>query len=231
VRASARASRVAAALAAVALGGAVGCAARSVLAPRFGAESSALDESLFAAAWAYRGGDCETAREYAEAARRTPDLAQLLIAHCDELALEFSRARERYRAIAAGEASDDAKGGALARLEEMERAALAGFSRTGAWEQRARRIAGSAQARVPRVIERGTPPFPTWLRVAGVEGWALVEFTLDANGRVVAPFVADSDPPFLFDAAALQLARGSRYEPPGRKDAQPWNVLVRFEVE
>lgn len=59
------------------------------------------------------------------------------------------------------------------------------------------------------------PQYPTRAARSGVEGWALVSFTVDAQGNVVADSlqVVDAEPPDVFDRASMRAAREFKFEP------------------
>jgi protein TonB len=48
---------------------------------------------------------------------------------------------------------------------------------------------------------------------SNIEGWALVQFAITATGAVRNPIVVDSEPPGIFDAAALKAVARWRYNP------------------
>ena len=70
----------------------------------------------------------------------------------------------------------------------------------------------SADMDGPRPITRENPAYPFSALSRGVEGSVLVEYTVDARGRVVAPRVLEANPPGVFDAAALRALSRWRYE-------------------
>lgn len=57
------------------------------------------------------------------------------------------------------------------------------------------------------------PAYPAAAHAAGVEGEVLLEFLVTSQGKVVNPVVVRSEPPGVFDEAAIEAAKGFRYVP------------------
>jgi protein TonB len=57
------------------------------------------------------------------------------------------------------------------------------------------------------------PPYPPDALKRGIEGWVLVEFVIGAEGEVKSARVVQSEPPGIFDEAALLAARRFRFRP------------------
>jgi len=64
-----------------------------------------------------------------------------------------------------------------------------------------------------RWLEGGRPAYPASAKAAGVEGYAVVEYRVDVEGRVRDPRVVESVPAGVFDASALAAIRSWRYQP------------------
>ena len=62
-------------------------------------------------------------------------------------------------------------------------------------------------------LVRINPDYPSRALSSGIEGWVLVQFTITATGAVRDPVVVDSEPPKIFDAAALKAVARWRYNP------------------
>jgi protein TonB len=62
-------------------------------------------------------------------------------------------------------------------------------------------------------LARVNPQYPLAALRRGVEGWVLLEFTVTAAGAVTGVVVVDSEPPSVFDRAALRAVRQWRYRP------------------
>ena len=66
--------------------------------------------------------------------------------------------------------------------------------------------------------------YPSAAQAARIEGYVVVAFDIDANGRVEAPQVVSAQPAEVFDAAALAYVAGRVYEP-AKKDGHPAAVI------
>jgi len=69
-----------------------------------------------------------------------------------------------------------------------------------------------AEADAPKPIRRENPDYPLAALVRGVEGFVLLEYTVDGRGQVVAPRILEAAPPGVFDRAALRALSKWRYE-------------------
>ena len=72
-------------------------------------------------------------------------------------------------------------------------------------------VGGSDRDIVPLV--RVNPDYPPRAKQRGIEGWVEVEFTITKVGTVQDERVLRSNPPYVFDRAALQAVRRWRYNP------------------
>lgn len=57
------------------------------------------------------------------------------------------------------------------------------------------------------------PTYPERALQRGIEGYVVVEFTVDEIGEVVDPSVVESEPPGIFDRSAIQASRKFKYQP------------------
>ena len=64
----------------------------------------------------------------------------------------------------------------------------------------------------PKPLLRAKPAYPRAALRRGVEGSVLLEFSIDANGNVVAPRVIESRPHGVFEQAALEALSKWKYE-------------------
>jgi protein TonB len=92
---------------------------------------------------------------------------------------------------------------------------------------------GGDRAAVPLV--RVDPDYPPRARQRGIEGYVEIEFTITPVGTVADARVIGSQPPLIFDRAALAAVRKYRYNPMIR-DGVPVSrsgeqVRIRFELE
>jgi TonB family protein len=76
-----------------------------------------------------------------------------------------------------------------------------------------------------RPITRENPVYPYAALTNGIEGWVLVEYTVNERGHVVTPRILEANPPGVFDRAALRALSRWRYEPHG---AEPRTMKVRL---
>lgn len=62
-------------------------------------------------------------------------------------------------------------------------------------------------------IMKVPPEYPNRMLSRGIEGWVLVEFTVDKLGRVQAPRVIDAQPGSGFNTSALRAVMRYKYRP------------------
>ena len=62
-------------------------------------------------------------------------------------------------------------------------------------------------------IMKVPPEYPNRMLSRGIEGWVLVEFTVDKLGRVQAPRVVDAQPGSGFNVSALRAVMRYKYRP------------------
>jgi TonB family protein len=61
-----------------------------------------------------------------------------------------------------------------------------------------------------------------------VQGYVIVEFMLQPDGRPLQPTIAESVPPRIFDAAAIDAVMGAKYDSSKLTDKQPRRARVRL---
>ncbi|WP_415909681.1 energy transducer TonB [Oleiharenicola sp. Vm1] len=87
--------------------------------------------------------------------------------------------------------------------------------------------------RVPQPVAQPSPSFPKGVRIAGLEqAVVVVEFIVDAEGRVLEPRVTHSNAP-EFDRAALAGVARWKFRPgilSGRKVATRMEVPLKFDL-
>ena len=83
-------------------------------------------------------------------------------------------------------------------------------------------------------IVRVLPRYPSRALSRGIEGWVLMEFAIDELGLAVNPVVIESEPPSIFDRAALSAVKRWKYRPmieDGRPRMRPGvRQLISFEI-
>lgn len=84
-------------------------------------------------------------------------------------------------------------------------------------------------------IVRVEPTYPRRALQRGIEGYVLLEFTVNESGAVEDPEVVEADPPGVFDRAAIQAAKRFKYQP-RVVDGKPIAVdgvqnMITFELD
>lgn len=87
-------------------------------------------------------------------------------------------------------------------------------------------FAQSSERTNPAPLETPSPQYPEALAGSGKSGTAVIEFTVDADGRVQDPSVASADDP-AFGEAALAVLPDWRFEP-GRLNGVPEPARVKL---
>jgi len=84
-------------------------------------------------------------------------------------------------------------------------------------------------------IVKVAPTYPRRAAQRGIEGYVVVEFTVSKLGTVINPMVIESDPPNIFDRAALSAAKKFKYKPKienGKAIEVPGvRNIIRFELD
>ncbi len=84
-------------------------------------------------------------------------------------------------------------------------------------------------------IVKVAPTYPRRAAQRGIEGYVVVEFTVSTLGTVIDPKVIESDPPGVFDSAAINAASKFKYKPK-MVNGVPVEVpgvrnIIRFELD
>jgi TonB family protein len=189
--------------------------------PAPAASADAKDtRELLAAVQDYASSGCEAAKRRLDACKpcetsEQRPLRDLLYAYCAERETP-NVARNLYEAIVLAYPGTETSATAMMRLRQLERRAEAAEA------------APPASGAKPTPRERGNPAYPRLAAAAGVEGHVRLRFEVDAQGHTANVRVVESEPPLLFDAAALYAVESWRYEP-GAAGAQ--DVRLRFDLE
>lgn len=84
-------------------------------------------------------------------------------------------------------------------------------------------VAGCASSeRSLQLVSGSAVVYPAAARAAGIEGYAVVRYDIDADGRAVNARVVESQPAEVFDEAALATVASWRFRP--ARGAQPRRV-------
>ena len=160
---------------------------------------------------AYERGDCGTVhRLTGEDQLRAWGQTELRYSLMLAKAFCFEREGEEDMAMATYEMLENEAGSTFAGADAAERIhllrTLASDPGYKSWvEERIANAKPNLQSRTP--LSRIPADFPPAARAAGVEGYAVVEFRVTADGETKAPIIVDSDPPFLFDGTSLRAVR------------------------
>ena len=79
-------------------------------------------------------------------------------------------------------------------------------------------------------LTRVPPEYPAHARMRRIEGHVDVEFVVDTEGRVREISVINSEPPGIFDRAAMNSIRHWRFQP-RRQDGRAIEVTARQRIE
>lgn len=87
---------------------------------------------------------------------------------------------------------------------------------------------GETRAAAP--VTQAAPDYPIQAARNQTSGYAVVEFTVAADGSIVDPHVVDSSPRHVFDNAAMQAVRKSKFKP-ALKDGEPVKSVLRRRID
>jgi len=86
----------------------------------------------------------------------------------------------------------------------------------------------------PRPVRHVRPRYPSAAERKRIQGLVRIAFTVDTRGRVGKIEVLDSQPPGIFDEAAIASARRWRFVP-GKVEGKPVNtrcsIVIRFRLQ
>ena len=86
------------------------------------------------------------------------------------------------------------------------------------------------ETRAAKVVQAASPSYPLQAARNQTSGFAVVEFTVSASGGVENPHIVDSSPRRVFDSAAIQAVRQSKFDP-ALRDGQPVDSVVRRRID
>ncbi|MEE4246181.1 MAG: energy transducer TonB, partial [Kangiellaceae bacterium] len=82
----------------------------------------------------------------------------------------------------------------------------------------------------PTIVFKATANYPRVARRRGIEGYVLLEFTVNEDGSTTAPKVIEAVPNGIFDKAAIRAVKRYRYQP-GQKNNKPISVAgIRSKI-
>ena len=146
-----------------------------------------------------------------------------------EAQLKVQKAAELAAAQQAAAAKAAAERAAAAKLAEQQAAApkVAPPPKPVAPPAAAKPV---GETRVAKVVQAASPNYPLQAARNQTSGFAVVEFTVSASGGVENPHVVDSSPRRLFDTAAIQAVKQSKFDP-AVKDGQPVASVLRRRID
>ncbi|HKZ10644.1 MAG TPA: energy transducer TonB [Rhodanobacteraceae bacterium] len=86
------------------------------------------------------------------------------------------------------------------------------------------------ETRAAKVVQAASPSYPLQAARNQTSGFAVVEFTVSASGGVENPHIVDSSPRRVFDSAAIQAVRQSKFEP-ALRNGQSVDSVVRRRID
>ena len=186
----------------------------------------------------YAADNCGAVREEAQRGRAAGLVGpiefyfDLLEGYCLEREGDVAGARRIYDGLVA-EAPGSIQGyDAAQRLRDLTR--LENEKTTRAEQKQLaepRWRPGAAVNPAVKPVRRTTPSYPRAAAAAGVEGWVLIDYAVAKNGTTADAIVLDSNPPYVFESAALAALRGWSFEPPKGDENPRAAVVLRFEME
>jgi protein TonB len=91
-------------------------------------------------------------------------------------------------------------------------------------------VADANGATTPVLTHRVEPAYPPDAKRTRRQGWVDVTFTVEPDGSVIGATVADADPKYVFDRAAISAV--SRWQfTPGTQDGKPVALQLRQRIE
>ena len=91
-------------------------------------------------------------------------------------------------------------------------------------------VADANGASTPVLTHRVEPAYPPDAKRTRRQGWVDVTFTVEPDGSVIGATVADADPKYVFDRAAINTV--SRWQfTPGMQDGKPVALPMRQRIE
>lgn len=83
----------------------------------------------------------------------------------------------------------------------------------------------------PELIRRAEPLYPAKAKAQGIEGSVVVTYSLDDQGQVLRPTVVESNPPGVFDRAAIEAISRWRFRPRKFKNEVIFSSKLIFTLQ
>jgi periplasmic protein TonB len=154
---------------------------------------------------------------------RQQQAAQLKAQQAAELATQQATA-----AKAAAEKAAAAK--LAAQQQQQEQAAAAAKAKAATAKPVAAPPKPVGETRAAKVVSAAAPNYPLQAARNQTSGYAVVEFTVSAAGAVENPHVVGSSPRHVFDDAAINAVKHSKFEP-ALKDGQPVDSVLQRRID
>jgi protein TonB len=87
---------------------------------------------------------------------------------------------------------------------------------------------GKSLKHPPILLKQITPNYPEYARRRGIEGFVILQFTININGRVTNPSVQQANPPDHFETAALRAIKQWQFSPGRNDNGTP--IPCRFQM-
>jgi len=187
---------------------------------------------------AFERGDCQTVRNLTDpdqldiwASNEMRHSMLLLHGFCREIEGDSEGARDIYRQLILEAPRSFASGDAVERTRVLKL-----IENDIDYERRIRTARERIDPEKPRrtPIDRVPAEFPPLAKATGIDGYAIVEFSITQSGNTEDPIVVESHPPLLFDGSAIRAVRRWQYmrEPSTRDDdRQLIRILFRRDGE
>lgn len=160
------------------------------------------------------------------------DAQKKLQAREEQARLQAQQAAELLAAQQAAAAKAAAEKEAAARLAAEQQAAAA--AKAAATPTVTKPPPAPAQpvgeTRNAVALAPAAPEYPIQAARNQTSGYAVVEFTVSTDGTVTDPHIVDSSPRRVFDSAAIQAVRSSKFKP-ALKDGQPVASTLRRRID
>ncbi|MBN8735691.1 MAG: energy transducer TonB [Xanthomonadales bacterium] len=88
----------------------------------------------------------------------------------------------------------------------------------------------AGETRAAKVVTPAAPEYPLQAARNQTSGYAVVEFTVSASGAVENAHVVDSSPRRMFDSAAIQAVRRSKFEP-ALDNGEPVSSVLQRRID
>ena len=191
------------------------------------------DLEVVAAYRLYGGGRCTdleariSATDWSKEDPTRKPFFDLMNAYCLELDGRVAEASELYSLVVSKAPLTAQAYEASLRLAEIRGVAAGDATRA---QRAAQDLSAAPYVPAARPIQRTVPIYSIALRAARIEGWVVIDFEVSPSGGIVDPVIVSSEPPFVFEGAALSAVRHWVYEPSASSQTRRARVRVDFDM-